>query len=292
MREPRLVDLPETTVVGLRVVAPFAELRTAVPAAWREVFARSDELSERLDEGFAECSLGAADGVYSEIVGARMPAGSLPPPGMDAVVLPGARYATLKHDGPLAAIGESFGVLESWIATLAHEGGARLEHDGVKLDVGYRPNEFAAADPGAGHELYARVAARKERERMTMEEGPAFESIEVGEHMVAELISGGASSEREITDIVGNASFLGVDFVLLRADQLPEEFFDLSSGFAGMVMQKFSNYRLRLVVVGGPGTARDHVSESLAALIRESNRGAQTWFVIDRAAALARIAGA
>src|SRR5690606_38956442 len=43
-RGPRLVQLPAITVVGLRVTAPFRELFTAVPAAWREVFARAGEL--------------------------------------------------------------------------------------------------------------------------------------------------------------------------------------------------------------------------------------------------------
>ena len=121
--------------------------------------------------------------------------------------------------------------------------------------------------------------------------GPDLELFSVGAFQVAELRSGGAGSEREVTDIVGNASFSGADYVLLRVDQLPAEFFDLSSRFAGMVMQKFSNYRLRLVIVGGPAAAGDAASESLLALIRESNRGDQTWFVKDRAEALARIGG-
>src|SRR5690606_24987508 len=43
---PVLTDLPQTTVVGIRVTAPFEELFTAVPSAWREVFARADELGE------------------------------------------------------------------------------------------------------------------------------------------------------------------------------------------------------------------------------------------------------
>ncbi|HJR88021.1 MAG TPA: DUF4180 domain-containing protein [Acidimicrobiia bacterium] len=42
------------------------------------------------------------------------------------------------------------------------------------------------------------------------------------------------------------------DALLLRADDLPEEFFDLSSGVAGEVLQRFANYRIRLAVIAGP----------------------------------------
>ena len=42
------------------------------------------------------------------------------------------------------------------------------------------------------------------------------------------------------------------DALLLRADDLPGEFFDLSSGVAGEVLQRFANYRIRLAVIAGP----------------------------------------
>ena len=120
--------------------------------------------------------------------------------------------------------------------------------------------------------------------------------LESGNPLSKVRISGGGRcnvthDEPDPALLIANASFSGADYVLLRADQLPAEFFDLSSRFAGMVMQKFSNYRLRLVIVGGPAAADDAASESLLALIRESNRGDQTWFVKDRAEALARIGG-
>ena len=124
------------------------------------------------------------------------------------------------------------------------------------------------------------------------DEGPELEMFAVGELQVAELLSGAVTTEREVTDVVGNAAFLGADYVLLRAEQLAPEFFDLSSRFAGTVMQKFSNYRVRLVIVGGPDAVSGAASESLRALIRESNRGDQTWFVKDRDEAVARIGGA
>ena len=51
---------------------------------------------------------------------------------------------------------------------------------------------------------------------------------------------------------------------------------------AGAVVQKFVNYRLRLVVVGD---VSEHVAASTALrdFVREANRGTQTGFVADEA---------
>jgi hypothetical protein len=42
----------------------------------------------------------------------------------------------------------------------------------------------------------------------------------------------------------------------LYAANLTRGFFDLSSGEAGAILQKLRNYRIRLPVVCGPGTAQ------------------------------------
>ncbi len=101
-----------------------------------------------------------------------------------------------------------------------------------------------------------------------------------GDVTVAELVEGHIDSERDATDLVGNAGFQAADVVLLAADALPEEFFDLSTGLAGAVLQKFSNYRLRLAIIGD---FKGRGSESLQAFIRESNRGGLVTFARDRA---------
>ena len=124
------------------------------------------------------------------------------------------------------------------------------------------------------------------RKALLME--PVLNVVEVGGAKVAELEAGIVVTERDATDLVGNAAYLGAGYVLLRAEQLAPEFFDLSSGLAGAVMQKFANYRVGLVIVGyDVGRA----SESLLALMTESNRGRSVWFVVDRDEALARIEG-
>ena len=119
------------------------------------------------------------------------------------------------------------------------------------------------------------------------EEWPRLEVREVGGAKVAELLEGVIASERDATDVVGNASYLGADHVVLTAAQLGPDFRDLSSGLAGAVVQRFVNYGLRLVVVG---VDAETGSESWRAYVRESHRGSQVWFVADREEALARIA--
>lgn len=89
---------------------------------------------------------------------------------------------------------------------------------------------------------------------------------------------------RDAIDLVGGASYQEYEAVLLEADQLSPEFFDLSSGLAGEVLQKFSNFRMRLAIIGD---FEGVTSESLRAFIRESNRSGQVVFARDRAEALA-----
>jgi Domain of unknown function (DUF4180) len=93
--------------------------------------------------------------------------------------------------------------------------------------------------------------------------------------------------ERAALDLIGAA--LGrADAVAVPVARIAPEFFALRSGVAGAVAQKFVNYRLRLVVVGD---VSGHVAGSTALrdFVRESNRGAQLWFVADEAELTARL---
>jgi Domain of unknown function (DUF4180) len=98
------------------------------------------------------------------------------------------------------------------------------------------------------------------------------------------------TSERDALDLIG-AAFLGAAVVAVPAERLDPSFFSLGTGFAGEIMQKFVNYRLRLVVVGDLSR---HLAASgaLRALVAESNRHDQVWFVPDLAALDERLAAA
>jgi hypothetical protein len=85
------------------------------------------------------------------------------------------------------------------------------------------------------------------------------------------------ASEQDALDLIG-ASFGRAEIVAVPASRLDERFFTLRTGFAGEIMQKFVNYRVRLVIVGDI-SARIDASTALSDLVRESNRGRQIWFV-------------
>jgi hypothetical protein len=85
--------------------------------------------------------------------------------------------------------------------------------------------------------------------------------------------------DRAATDLLG-AAFGRADVVAVPVARLAPEFFSLRTGVAGEVVQKFVTYRLHLVVVGD--IARFvAASTALRDLVREADRGRQTWFVAD-----------
>jgi hypothetical protein len=97
------------------------------------------------------------------------------------------------------------------------------------------------------------------------------------------------ASERDASDLVGEALSAGAQLVLMPAERLGPDFLRLSSGLAGAVLQKLVNYGLKAVVVGdisGPAAR----SLPLADFVRESNRGRHVWFVPDLAALEAKLA--
>ena len=98
------------------------------------------------------------------------------------------------------------------------------------------------------------------------------------------------ATEQDALDLIG-AAFLGVEVVAVPANRLDERFFSLGTRFAGEVMQKFVNYRLRLAVVGDI-SAHLAASSALRALVHESNRAEHIWFVPDLDALDARLRGA
>jgi hypothetical protein len=57
---------------------------------------------------------------------------------------------------------------------------------------------------------------------------------------------------------------------LLHAPNLTENFFDLSSGEAGAILQKLRNYRIRLAVVCTPGSVR--FSSRFGEMVSEESR--------------------
>jgi hypothetical protein len=68
--------------------------------------------------------------------------------------------------------------------------------------------------------------------------------------------------------------------VAIPAPLLGDDFFHLSTLFAGNVFQKFANYRLRLSIFGDISKWTSN-SKALRDLVFESNSGSLIWFVRD-----------
>lgn len=96
--------------------------------------------------------------------------------------------------------------------------------------------------------------------------------------------------DRAAMDLIADAMGHDAELVALPVERLPAEFFSLRSGLAGMVAQKFVNYRVRLAIVGDVAA---HVagSSALRDFVRETNRGNQLWFVADEAELRERLGG-
>lgn len=94
---------------------------------------------------------------------------------------------------------------------------------------------------------------------------------ELKELLVAELntFDQVVNELQDAVDLLGNADYLGAKAVLIKKENLHPDFFVLSSGLAGDILQKFSNYRIKLAVVGD---FSEYNSKSLKDFIFESNK--------------------
>ncbi|KGJ72446.1 hypothetical protein GY21_15310 [Cryobacterium roopkundense] len=136
----------ETAVIGIEVVAYFGQLRSEMPAVWRELFSRQDELPASGADVFVETSNYLGDGLYRETVGAVAVVDVPVPDGMAVAFLPGGRFVQHRHEGSVATITGGFQSIYDWAA----EQGLTLGNR--KLDVGYTAD--GVQQP---HELYVDI---------------------------------------------------------------------------------------------------------------------------------------
>jgi hypothetical protein len=97
--------------------------------------------------------------------------------------------------------------------------------------------------------------------------------------LVCDRDGGPIAGTQDALDVIG-AAFSEAEVVAVPVDRFDDRFFTLRTGLAGEIMQKFVNYRLRLVIVGDIAP-RLAASTALRDLVRESNQGDQVWFVAD-----------
>jgi len=80
----------------------------------------------------------------------------------------------------------------------------------------------------------------------------------------------------EALDITGNLYYQGYDKIIIHVQNLSPEFFDLQNGMAGEILQKFSNFRIQLAVVGD---FSEYTRKSVNDFLHESNKGRQVNFL-------------
>jgi Domain of unknown function (DUF4180) len=88
-------------------------------------------------------------------------------------------------------------------------------------------------------------------------------------------------------DLLGNLYYQGFDKIIIYKQNITADFFDLKNGIAGEILQKFSNYRVSLAIIGDFNA---FVSKSVKDFIYESNKGKHINFLASAAEALEKFA--
>ena len=87
-------------------------------------------------------------------------------------------------------------------------------------------------------------------------------------------------SDGDALSLIVSAGGQGAELVVLPIERLGEDFFELSTGLAGAIAQKFVNYRVPLAILGDISD-RTEANKPLRDFVLETNRGRQLWFVAD-----------
>ncbi|RXM50477.1 MULTISPECIES: DUF4180 domain-containing protein [unclassified Chryseobacterium] len=99
-----------------------------------------------------------------------------------------------------------------------------------------------------------------------------------GNIKIAEVISDQIiiQSAEDGLDLMGNIYYQGFDKVIVYEKNITPDFFDLKTKIAGEILQKFSNYRIALAIVGD---FSKYESKSMKDFIFESNKTRHVNFV-------------
>ena len=73
-----------------------------------------------------------------------------------------------------------------------------------------------------------------------------------------------------------NAGYMEAQSVIMNEQHFNQGFFDLRTGMAGEILQKYVNYKMKLAIIGD---FEKYQSDSLNAFIVECNRGNSVFFV-------------
>ncbi len=104
-----------------------------------------------------------------------------------------------------------------------------------------------------------------------------IQSHKINNIEIAEVISDKILIQKpdDALDLIGNLYYQGFDKIIIYEKNLTPDFFDLKNKIAGEILQKVSNYRMKLTIIGDFSNLK---SKSLNDFIYESNKGNQVNF--------------
>ena len=104
------------------------------------------------------------------------------------------------------------------------------------------------------------------------------ETHEVNGIRMAEVISDDVliTNPEDGLQLVVDLYYQDFDRMILHEKTITPDFFDLKTGLAGEILQKFSNYRVRLAIIGDFSA---YTSQSIKDFMYESNQRRQINFV-------------
>lgn len=105
---------------------------------------------------------------------------------------------------------------------------------------------------------------------------------------IAEVITDALiiQSAQDGLDLLGNIYYQGFDRIIIYEKNITPDFFDLKTQIAGDILQKFSNYRMPLAIIGD---FQKYESKSIKDFIFESNKTKHINFAENLPEALERL---
>lgn len=108
---------------------------------------------------------------------------------------------------------------------------------------------------------------------------PEFIEHQINSHKAIEIVTDEViiNTEQDALDLMANVDYqYDSKKLILRENNLNPDFFNLKTGLAGAILQKFSNYRVQLAIIGD---FSQYHSNSLRDFIYESNKQKRILFV-------------
>ena len=112
--------------------------------------------------------------------------------------------------------------------------------------------------------------------------------LETGKICIFDEIETLFADAQSLLDGISDYVYEGCTNFIFKKEHFPEDFYDLKTGLAGEILQKMTNYRLRVAIIGNFTNIR---SNSLLAFILESNRGNQNFFLSSEEEAIQILSG-